>query len=211
MQYKYFLFDWDGCLAKTLEIWLNAYKTAYKEYGAEPTDQEIANHFGDWESPRYFGIADIEGCVNRVVELANQKLKEVKLYEGAKELLKELAQTKKLALLSSSKRELLEGGLEHNGLTNIFDVVISADEVENHKPHPEVIDKGLAALNGNKESAVMIGDSRKDLEAANNAGVDSVLIYPASHKLFYDLEQLKQYKPTHLVSGFVELKGLIYE
>lgn len=209
MSYEYFLFDWDGCLAKTLEIWLNAYKTAYKEYGAEPTDQEIANHFGDWESPRYFGIEDIEGCVNRVVELANEKLKVVELYEGAKELLEELAQTKKLALLSSSKRELLEGGLAHNGIINLFDVVISADEVENHKPHPEVIEKGLAALNGSKELAVMIGDSRKDLEAANNAGVDSILIYPQSHKLFYDVERLKQYKPTHLVSGFVELKELL--
>lgn len=211
MKYEYYLFDWDGCLAKTLEIWLNSYRTAYKEYGAEPTDQEIANHFGDWESPKYFGIEEVEGCVSRVVELANHSLKEVELYDGAKELLQELSQTKKLALLSSSKRELLEGGLEYNGIANLFDVVISADEVENHKPHPEVIEKGLAALNGNKETAVMIGDSRKDLEAANNAGTDSILIYPESHELFYDLEQLKQYKPTHLVSSFVELKDLICE
>jgi pyrophosphatase PpaX len=208
MKYEYYLFDWDGCLAKTLEIWLAAYKTAYKEYGAEPTDQEIANHFGDWESPKHFGIQDVDGCVLRVIELVNQSLKEVELYEGAKELLEKLAQTKKLALLSSSKQDLVEAGLEHNGLTNLFEVVISGDEVENHKPHPEVIEKGLNALSGSKQSAVMIGDSRKDLEAATNAGIDSILVYPESHKLFYDIDQLKQYRPTHIVTSFAELQAL---
>jgi pyrophosphatase PpaX len=209
VNYEYYLFDWDGCLAKTLEIWLNAYRQALKEYGAKPSDQEIAYHFGDWEAPRYFGIDDVQGCVKKVVELANQNLREVELYPGAKELLEELAQTKKIALLSSSERQVLEWGLKHNGLTYLFDVVISGDEVENHKPHPEVIEKGLAALNATKELSVMIGDSRKDLEASSNAGIDSVLVYPESHKLFYDLDQLKLYKPIRLVHSFEELKDLI--
>lgn len=209
MKYDYYLFDWDGCLAKTLEVQLNAYKQAYKEYGIEPSDQEIAHHFGDWQAPKHFGIKDVGGCVNKVVDLANKKLREVELYDGAKELLEQLAPTKKLALLSSSERQVLEWGLEHNGLTHLFDVVISGDEVKNHKPHPEVIEKGLTALNASKDRAVMIGDSRKDLEAANNTGIDSVLVYPESHKLFYDLEQLKQYNPTHYASGFLELQDLL--
>lgn len=210
MQYDYYLFDWDGCLAKTLEVWLIAQRQAYKEYGAEPTDQEIAHHFGDWQAPKQFGIEDVDGCVARIVELAHRNLRQVELYEGAKELLEQLARTKQLALLSSSKREVLEWGLEHNGIAHIFDVIISGDEVTHHKPHPEVIEKGLAALNATKERAVMIGDSRKDLEAASNAGVDSILIYPESHKLFYNLDQLKQYHPTHLVSDFKALRELIF-
>lgn len=209
MKYEYYLFDWDGCLAKTLEVWLNAFKQIYKEYGVEPSDQEIAHHFGDWQAPKHFGIEDVEGCVTKVATLAHQKLKEVELYEGAKELLEYLAQTKKLALLSSSQRQVLDWGLRHNGLTHLFNVVISGDEVKHHKPHPEVIEKGLTALNATKELAVMIGDSRKDLEAASNAGVDSILIYPQSHALFYDLDQLKQYRPTHMFTSFAELKNSV--
>lgn len=208
-QYEYFLFDWDGCLAKTLEVWLNAYKTIYREYGVEPTDQEIAQHFGDWKAPRHFGIEDVDGCVNKIVALANDKLHQVELYDGAKDLLDSLSKSTKLALLSSSERKVLQWGLEHNGLQDVFDVVIAGDEVVNHKPHPEVIEKGMAALGATKDKTVMVGDSHKDLEAANNAGIDSVLVYPPNHKTFYDLNKLKSYEPTYFVSGFAELRTLL--
>lgn len=45
----------------------------------------------------------------------------------------------------------------------------------------------------------MIGDSDKDLGAARNFGIDSVLFYPAEHKKFYDLEKLKELEPTYFL------------
>ena len=204
-KYDYFLFDWDGCLAKTLEVWLQAYKTTYAEFGINPTDQEIAHHFGDWQAPKHFGIENVQDCVDRVVKLANEQLKQVTLYDGAAELLHCLKdKQKKLALLSSSEKKVLDWGIDHNNLQNIFDIIVSGDDVVNHKPPPEVIEKGLSALDADKERAVMIGDSHKDLEAAKNAGVASVLIYPKSHELFYDFKQLKGYVPTYIFSGFEE-------
>lgn len=206
-KYDYFLFDWDGCLAKTLEVWLQAYKTAYAEFSVNPTDQEIAHHFGDWQAPKHFGIEDVQGCVDRAVELVNEQLKQVALYDDAADLLHYLKnKQKKLALLSSSEKKVLGWGIDHHNLQGIFDVIVSGDDVVNHKPHPEVIEKGLSALGADKAQAIMIGDSRKDLEAAKNAGVASALIYPKSHELFYDFEQLKGYEPTYIFSGFGELK-----
>lgn len=192
-------------MAKTLEVWLQAYKTTYAEFGINPTDQEIAHHFGDWQAPKHFGIENVQDCVDRVVKLANEQLKQVTLYDGAAELLHCLKdKQKKLALLSSSEKKVLDWGIDHNNLQNIFDIIVSGDDVVNHKPHPEVIEKGLSALDADKERAVMIGDSHKDLEAAKNAGVASVLIYPKSHELFYDFKQLKGYVPTYIFSGFEE-------
>ena len=192
-------------MAKTLEVWLQAYKTTYAEFGINPTDQEIAHHFGDWQAPKHFGIENVQDCVDRVVKLANEQLKQVTLYDGAAELLHCLKdKQKKLALLSSSEKKVLDWGIDHNNLQNIFDIIVSGDDVVNHKPHPEVIEKGLSALDADKERAVMIGDSHKDLEAAKNAGVASVLIYPKSHELFYDFKQLKGYVPTYIFSVFEE-------
>ena len=48
----------------------------------------------------------------------------------------------------------------------------------------------------------MIGDSRKDLEAAKNAEIDSLLFYPKSHSIFYDLKNLKTYNPTYIITRF---------
>lgn len=205
--YEYFLFDWDGCLAKTLEVWLDATRLAYRTYGVEASDQEIAHHFGDWKAARHFGIEDADGCMDKIVKIADEKLRKVELYEGAKELLTDIKKSKKLALLSSSAKNVIERGLEQNGLQGMFDIVISGDDVTNHKPHPEVIEKGMQALNASKVLTVMIGDSRKDLEAATNAGIDSILIYPQTHKLFYDLNQLKRYNPNYVFGSFKELQG----
>jgi HAD superfamily hydrolase (TIGR01549 family) len=204
-KYDYFLFDWDGCLAKTLEVWLYAHKTAYIEFGANPTDQEVISHFGNWQAAALFGIADVNGCVARTIELVNEQLRQVELYTGAAELLRYLkSKQKKLALLSSSHKEALRWGIEHNKLEGIFDFILSADDVMQHKPHPEIIEKALAQFGVDGTKAIMIGDSSKDIEAANNAGIASALMYPKSHELFYDLEKLKSYKPTFIFSGFAE-------
>jgi HAD superfamily hydrolase (TIGR01509 family) len=205
--YQYFLFDWDGCLAMTLEVWLDAYRTAIKDYGATPSDEEIAHHFGDWELPKYFAIEDFESCNAEAVNIARKELQRVELYPGAKELLVSIKQRGgKLALLSSSSKDILHRGVAHNQITELFDVILSGEDVVHHKPHPEVIVKGLSALGGSKDKAVMIGDSRKDLGAANNAGVDSVLVYPPSHTLFYDLNHLREMSPTYTVESLFKLQ-----
>lgn len=186
-----------------------ATRQAYVAYGVDASDQEIAHHFGDWKAARFFGIKDVDGCRAVMTKIANEKLKEVQLYPGAKDLLETLSVSKKLALLSSSARDVLELGLEHNGIKEMFNVVISGDDVTKHKPHPEVIEKGMKAINANKAETVMIGDSRKDIGAAKNAGIDSVLLYPQTHQTFYNLQELMTYGPTYVVSGFDELNQLI--
>ena len=204
-KYDYFLFDWDGCLAKTLEVWLYAHKTAYIEFGANPTDPEVISHFGNWQAAKLFGIDDVNGCIARTKELVNEQLQQVELYAGAADLLHYLkSKNKKLALLSSSHKQALLWGIEHNHLEGVFDFILSADDVVQHKPHPEIIEKALAQFGADGISAIMIGDSSKDIEAANNAGIASALMYPKSHELFYDFEQLKSYNPTYIFSRFAE-------
>jgi pyrophosphatase PpaX len=204
--YQYFLFDWDGCLAKTLDLWLDCFRQAYASYGKHPSDQEIARHFGDYSAPALFGISDVEACGDKAAELAHSNLQTVELYGGAKELLTTLKASKKIALLSSSRRYVIDWGLQHNGLENMFDLVLTADDVSSHKPDPEAILTALDRFGASKEQAVMIGDSRKDLGCAQNAGVDSILVYPEEHRVFYDLDELKTYEPTYVVGGFGELK-----
>lgn len=208
-KYKYILFDWDGCLAKTLGVWMNAYKIIYAQYNVYPTEIEIARHFGDWESPKYFGITDVKSCINKLDELASSELKKVALYVGAKELLKKLHMDKQLALLTSSPGYIIKEALKYNKLNEFFKIVLTAEDVKNHKPHPEMINKGINLLDGNKNEAIMIGDSRKDLEAANNSMVDSILVYPKEHSIFYNLDELKRYKPTYIVSSLPEIMKII--
>lgn len=204
-KYQYFLFDWDGCLANTLEIWLDAYRGSMAKFGVHASDQEIANQFGNWNGPKNLGVTDedYEECMKIMDEIVREKLPHVPLYEGAKDLLQHLKMSgKNLALLTSSRAGDIKEALDNNDVRQYFDEILTADDVDNHKPHPEVIEKALDRLDGTKDSAVMIGDSAKDIGAAKAAGVDSILVSHPGHDLLYDRAKLEALEPTHLVDGF---------
>lgn len=209
--YKYILLDWDGNLAKTLDIWLEAFRAPLIKRGIHKSDKEIGASFGAFSTfMKELGIDDPESVYWEADAVASQLLPNVELYPDALEVLESLHRSgHKLALITTSPRVNVEHLLEKYDLVKYFDAVITHDEVDNHKPHPEPLEKALAALNGTKESAVMIGDSDKDLGAAQNFGVDSILFYPDEHQKFYDLEQLKKLNPTYVVGDFRDILDLV--
>lgn len=211
MKYKYILLDWDGNLARTLDIWLTAYKTVPRDRNIPKTDQEIAAGFGllrkqmvDW------GITDIDDAMQQADSIAKKMLPSVELYPDALFVLEELhTRGYKLALITTSTHENVTHLLEHHNIKQLFDVIIAGDDTVNHKPHSEPLELALKHLGGNKEDAVMIGDSDKDLGAAKNAGVDSILFYPEEHEKFYSLEDLRSHSPTHIVNDFRDVLGIV--
>jgi phosphoglycolate phosphatase len=50
-------------------------------------------------------------------------------------------------------------------------MVVTALDVKNPKPHPESIEKIMAAFKLNKEEAVFVGDSEVDKQTAESSGV----------------------------------------
>jgi HAD superfamily hydrolase (TIGR01509 family) len=61
--------------------------------------------------------------------------------------------------------------MERFGLWPFFDMVVTALDVKNPKPHPESIEKIIQTLNLNKEETVFVGDSEVDQQAAKASGV----------------------------------------
>lgn len=210
-KYKYILLDWDGNLAKTLDVWLEAFREVLELQGIHKSDNEIAMSFGQF--PKYaeaWGIANGEQAMQDTDAIAKRKLPEVDLYPDALEVLQKLHETgHKLALISTSSRENIEHLLESHAIEGFFDAIVAGDETQNHKPYPEPLEKGLVLLSGDKNEAVMIGDSDKDLGAAQNAGIDSILFYPKEHEKFYDLDELKTHNPTYIVEDFKDILTIV--
>jgi phosphoglycolate phosphatase-like HAD superfamily hydrolase len=61
--------------------------------------------------------------------------------------------------------------MERFNLWPYFDMVVTALDVKNPKPHPESIEKIMAAFKLNKEEAVFVGDSEVDKQTAESSGV----------------------------------------
>lgn len=210
-KYDYILFDWDGCLAKTLDIHLESYKKTFAEHGVYPSDKEIVQEaFGDWSGPKKIGIKDLKGFNERYIKRVSLAYSQVVLYRNVRETLEKLkSRGKKIALITTSLRTVVSSGLQNNKLDHFFDVELYAEDVEKHKPDSEMLNKAIIELNGVKDRAIIVGDSKSDLGAAINTEIDSILFYPEHNKLFYDLESLKLFNPTYIVYKFEEILKII--
>jgi pyrophosphatase PpaX len=205
--YSCVLLDWDGNLARTLDIWLGALKTASLERGHEFTDKDIGANFTVFqERMAERGIQNVEAIVAQADEIATRECPEVELYPDALWTLQELHTVgKKLALVTTSRHDQIDPLLVRHGLDGLFDAVVCGDDVTHHKPHPEPLQKALALLGAQPEEAIMAGDSASDIRGAQNAGVDSVLFFPPAHETFYELEELRILKPTYVIEDFRQL------
>jgi len=79
------------------------------------------------------------------------------------------ARRAELALFTGRTRRELRHTLEHFGATKLFKRVVTMDDVENLKPHPEGL---LRLLNGtDPKAAVYLGDNLDDALAAKRASI----------------------------------------
>ena len=96
--------------------------------------------------------------------------------DGARELLEELHDRAAAVVLASSASE---DDVEHFlGVLDARDLIdgwTTSDDVERTKPHPDIVHAALAKVPGH-ERAVMIGDSRWDVEAAAKAGLETICV-----------------------------------
>jgi HAD superfamily hydrolase (TIGR01509 family) len=205
--YQTIIFDWDGCLANTLETWLDAYQKAFKSRGLNLSTQDVVEKaFGNWNAAKAFGIRDSEGFMKEVVAEGVKGLKEVRLNPNAKSILQLFKdQGKKLALISTSKRDWVLPALEYHKLADFFDIFIGAEDVKKHKPNPESIYTVLEKFNCEKESTIIIGDSDKDILAGKNAGIDTCLYYPKENEAFYTRDFIENLRANYTIKDFMEL------
>ncbi len=111
----------------------------------------------------------------------------------------------KISIASSKRRHLIEEVLKHHNLLDYFCMVVGAQDVNNHKPHPESVHITLSQLSINHAQAVVIGDSTYDLEMANNANVDSIGVTTGIHSR----NTLHSVKPRYIAENLNEVLDLI--
>jgi HAD superfamily hydrolase (TIGR01509 family) len=106
-------------------------------------------------------------------EMAAARCTEV--LEGAREALKKLCdEGYKVAVFTNSGRKALETVLKRFELGNCFELIITRDEVQRLKPHPEGVQKALDIFKVKPGEAVFVGDSVIDMMAAVQAGVHPI-------------------------------------
>jgi HAD superfamily hydrolase (TIGR01549 family) len=126
--------------------------------------------------------------------------------EGARELIEELKKRgASVVLASSANQDDLGFFLAKLGVQDLVDGWTTADDVERSKPHPDIVNAALAKA-GTKD-AVMVGDSRWDIEAARHAGLETVAVIAGG----WSKQELLDYGAVAVFESLVELRQRLDE
>ncbi len=177
---KGLIFDLDGTLADTMPYHFNGWKIACKKYGAEIDNAFLRKHTG---SPGWIIAAEIikacklNGSVS-VDEIMGEKMKEfykqqylVKAITPVVEIVKKYHGILPMSVGTGGHREAVERTLEVTDLRKYFDIIITANDVENFKPHPETFLKCAEMMKIDPEYIEVFEDGDLGIEAAIVAGM----------------------------------------
>lgn len=104
-------------------------------------------------------------------------LKNAILYPEVKEVLSEIKRKGiRMIVLSDADSDVLLEGLKWLGIYEYFDDFIVSSDVKAYKPSDKIVKAALNLLSVSPDKAMVVGDSRVDIESAKKMGVTSVLI-----------------------------------
>ena len=184
------IFDMDGLMFDTEELFLHAFETDIGEelgyrFSREKMKQLIGlNQQAAVEKfPQLFPGCPEEGavCLKRFRAWMDDYIRKngVPVKPGLRELLSWLrAENIPCALATSTATDIARGYLENAGVLDFFAAIIGGDQVKKSKPDPEIFTLAMRALGKeSSETCVVFEDSRNGLLAGANGGF-AVIVVP---------------------------------
>ncbi|HKX47233.1 MAG TPA: HAD family phosphatase [Gaiellaceae bacterium] len=178
------VFDLDGVLVDSDHIWHEVREGLARERGGRWTDRSEADMMGmsstEWSQYLHevVGLAEPPRELNDEVmrRMLDRYAQELPLIDGAAGAVRRLGAAFRLALASSSNRELIDGVLDAGGLAEFFAVTVSSEEVPRGKPAPDVFLEAARRLDVPPERCAAIEDSANGIRAARAAGMRVIAI-----------------------------------
>ncbi|MBO3742362.1 HAD family hydrolase [Actinoplanes flavus] len=184
MSIEAIVFDLDGVIIDTEEVWEQVRRAYVAEHGREflpdSQDRMMGMSTGEWSAH----LADEVGVPRTAPEVAADVLgrmaeryrEALPLIPGSVETVRALGARYRLALASSSARILIDQVLETAGLTGAFEVTLSTEEVPRGKPAPDVYLEAVGKLGLTPGVCAAVEDSSNGLRSAAAAGLTVIAV-----------------------------------
>jgi HAD superfamily hydrolase (TIGR01509 family) len=183
-RFRAVIFDMDGLLLETEVLWHRAEVRLFERHGAAFTFEDkltvmgtSAAFTGEFFARRLALPDQASALIREVTELMHEELQaQVDARPGAVELVKRLRGRVRLGLASNSPRFLVDAALGSSGFTDAFDAVVSADDVTNHKPAPDLYLLACERLGVPPGEAVALEDTTSGIASAKAAGLTCIAV-----------------------------------
>jgi HAD superfamily hydrolase (TIGR01509 family) len=179
------VFDFDGLLMDTETTMVESWQAEWAHHGLElELDGFWPGHGGDITEDRYAILAaavgtDFDRTASHARRVAHRERLHAELdfrpgirawIAAAREL------GLRVAIASSSPRKWVVGHLERVGAVDLFDHIVTGDEVETHKPDPAIYELALQRLGVPGSSAIAVEDTAHGVAAAQAADMYAVAV-----------------------------------
>jgi beta-phosphoglucomutase family hydrolase len=194
---KAVLFDMDGVIAETEHLHIEAEKQTMLKYGVPITEDELHRYTGTTAKEMFTDLIARYKLDTTFEKIFNEKEKimfemlemDIEPVKGVIELLHKLKEKRvKLAVASSSHRRLVQYILRKLEITELFDSIISAEDIAHGKPDPEIFLKSAKRLKVDPAECLVVEDAELGVEAAKAAGM-KCLGYKNPHSGNQDLSK----------------------
>lgn len=184
-RYRAVVFDMDGLLLDTEILWHRAEVELFRRHGGVFTWEDkmavIGTSFA--YTAQFFAerldrpLAEGEALVLEMIDIMQAELeRDVEGRPGARELVQRLRGRTRLGLASNSPRMLVDTALRSAGLTDAFEVIVTADDVEHPKPAPDLYLLACERLGVAPGDSLALEDSPSGVAAAKAAGLTCIAV-----------------------------------
>ncbi len=204
------LFDLDGTLINTNDLIIESFlHTLNHYYPNQYTREDVLAFIGPplWDT---FEAIDPERAdemieTYRAFNHAHHDAL-VKEYETVYDTVRTLHEHGfKLGIVTTKIRHTVNMGLKLTKLDSFFECIVTLDDVEHAKPHPEPIEKALACLRAKPEETLMVGDNHHDILAGKHAGTKTAGVAWT----IKGREHLATYEPDMMLEKMSDLLSIL--
>jgi HAD hydrolase, family IA, variant 3 len=183
---KLAIFDLDGTLFDTKDVNYNAYQNAIKMLGidAEIDYNNFCNLYNGKNYREFLPkiIPDIteeqmKNIHNFKKNIYTQYLDKARKNELLFLMIQEIKEKFYISIVTNASKKNVKDILEKFSVKNLFDLLITQEDVENPKPSAEGFLKAMNYFNISKENTIIFEDSEIGIQAANKAETNYVKVY----------------------------------
>ena len=178
------VFDLDGVLVDSEHVWDEVREALARERGGRwhPRAQADMMGMSSVEWSRY--MHDVIGLTEQAEEINAEVVERMlaryaerlPLIDGAVDAVERLARVFRLAVASSSNRELIDAVLAGARIEPLFEVTVSSEQVERGKPAPDVYRETSRRLGLEPAACAAVEDSANGIRSAHAAGMRVIAI-----------------------------------
>ncbi len=214
---KAIIFDMDGTVVHTPPHDLSAWQEVLRDHGVDFSFEDLKRAYGrkakEILKEKVPEITDehIDATLKKRYELFHSSIKKKGLQpvSGFYIYINMLKKKYKVAIATGASLEKVKIVMQFIPLEKYFSTIITADDVENGKPNPDLFLKAAETLDVKPEECIVIEDANNGIDAAHRAGMKCIAITTThardelknADKIIDSFDELKIEDLNHLGGG----------